>query len=111
MKKFVNMTPHAIVINDGRVYEPSGFVVRVDSSYSTVVDDVCSVEFGDIVVIDSTKSVVEFDFDTDATYIVSGLCVVPCRAKGVNAVAPATGHPQAVRNEKGQIVSVPCFTI
>ena len=40
-------------------------------------------------------------------YIVSAL--VLAASKRADLVAPATGHPEAVRNEKGQIVSVPGF--
>ena len=46
--RYINYTPHAIVLNDSRVFEPSGSVARVSASYSTVVDDVCKQVFGEV---------------------------------------------------------------
>lgn len=45
-----------------------------------------------------------------ATFIVSAIVLKAAKAAGrEDCIAPATGHPDVVRNEKGQIVSVPGF--
>lgn len=31
---FINLTPHAIVLNDGAVYQPSGTIARVSAQFS-----------------------------------------------------------------------------
>lgn len=97
---YVNLTPHAIVLNDGNSFPPSGDVARVTASY-TAFDErgVAKVTFGEV------SSLPE---PVDGTlYIVSAL--VAQAAKRDDVVSPATGHAEAVRNEKGHIVSVPGF--
>jgi hypothetical protein len=43
-------------------------------------------------------------------YIVSALVLTAAKAQGrTDVVAPATGHPECVRDEKGFIKSVPGF--
>ena len=34
MVKFVNCTPHAVVLNDGTTFEPSGVCPRISSGYT-----------------------------------------------------------------------------
>jgi hypothetical protein len=100
MTKFINCTPHAIVLNDGRVFDPSGSVARVSSSFTDFTDDVCTVKYGDLTgVPDSVDGV---------KYIVSAMVLAASDRKDL--VAPATGHSDTVRNDKGHIVSVPGFT-
>lgn len=100
MTKFINCTPHAIVLNDGRVFEPSGLVARVSSSTTDFIDDVCETVYGELTgvpeVVDGVK------------YIVSAMVLNASTRKDL--VAPATGHVDTVRNDKGHIVSVPGFT-
>lgn len=104
-KKFVNLTPHAIRLNDGRVFDPSGVVARVSASFSDFDNDgVAQQVFGDIQDIPAQQDGVFL--------IVSALVLSASKDKGLNRsdlVAPATGHPAAVRNDKGQIASVPGF--
>jgi hypothetical protein len=99
MTTYINCTPHSIVLNDGRVFEPSGNIPRVSSSYSAVVDDVCEQVFGQVENLPAAKD--------DVLYIVSGM-VLGASSRD-DLVAPATGHPDTCRNDKGHIVSVPCF--
>ena len=100
MKKFINCTPHAIVLNDGRVFEPSGSVARVSTSFTPFSnEDICMVMYGEL------EGVPERQKDT--LFIVSSM-VLAASDRG-DLVAPATGHPDCVRNDKGQIVSVPGF--
>lgn len=96
---FVNCTPHAIVLNDGRVFDPSGQVARVSSSHTTFTDDVCTVKYGELTGVPAPVE--------GTTYIVSAL--VLAASDRTDLVAPATGHPDTVRNDKGHIVSVPGF--
>jgi hypothetical protein len=97
---FINLTPHAIHLNDGRVIEPSGTVARVSSTHTPFDENgVCRVEFGE------TQNLPE---PVEGTiYIVSGM--VASATDRSDVVSPATGHPEAKRNEKGQIQSVPGF--
>ena len=97
--KYVNLTPHAINLNDGRSFAPSGTVARVSASFSDFDGDVCHQVFGDIQDLPDPKDGV--------VYIVSGLVFSATDRKDV--VAPATGHSDTVRNDKGHIVSVPGF--
>lgn len=103
MVEYINLTPHAIHLNDGRVFEPSGKVARVTSSYSEIVDDVCQQVFGEIFDLPEAKDNVK--------YIVSGMVLAALEGQRDDVVAPATGHPLTQRNDKGHIVSVPCFTL
>jgi len=97
---YVNLTPHAIVLNDGRTYPPSGEVARVAAGFSPLDDDVCTQTFGEV---SGLPAKVE-----GTRCIVSGLVLAACQDRD-DVVAPATGHPETVRNERGHIVSVPGF--
>ena len=98
-REFVNLTPHKIMLNDGTVFEPSGIVARVEAKFTDVVDGFCRQQFGKIENLPDPKA--------DTIYIVSAM--VFSATDRVDVVAPATGHPETVRNEKGHIVSVPCL--
>lgn len=94
---FINLTPHAITLNDGRVFESVG-VARVGNTFS---DFDSSVAYGDIEGLPAPQE--------DTLYIVSALVLSAAKAAGrTDCVAPATGHPACVR-DKGFIVSVPGF--
>ena len=97
---YINCTPHSIVLNDGRTFDPSGSVARVSSSFTNVVNDVCSVVYGEVEGLPAPKE--------GTMYIVSAM-VLSANSTRTDLVAPASGHPDTIRNEKGHIVSVPCF--
>ena len=99
MTKFVNCTPHAIKLNDGRVFDPSGSVARVSSSFTDFTDDICTVVYGDLTGVP--------DAAEDTLYIVSAMVLSASTRKDL--VAPATGHKDCIRDDKGFIVSVPGF--
>jgi len=99
--KYINMTPHAIHLNDGRVFEPSGTIARVGSSFTEFADDVCIQVFGEVTDLSAPED--------DVRYIVSGMVLSALKGQRVDAVAPATGHVDCRRNEKGHIISVPGF--
>ena len=98
--KYINLTPHAITLNNGTTFEPSGKVARVSTRFTAISDDLlCHVEYGEVENLPAPEE--------GTMYIVSAM--VKAATKRTDVVAPATGHPLCVRNEKGQIVSVPCF--
>ena len=99
MKNFVNLCPHQIVLNDGRVFPPSGNVARVSSSFSEFDSEgICSNVFGEVTGLPEPQE--------NTIYIVSML--VAGIAKRADVVSPATGHPDCIR-EAGQVKSVPGF--
>ena len=101
MQKFVNLTPHDIRLNDGTVYPPDGTVARVETVYGQPDrDGIVNVYFGQTIGLPAPAPGV--------FWIVSGMVAEAARQMGrKDCVCPATGHPDAKRNDKGQIVSVP----
>lgn len=102
MTTFKNYTPHNVALNDGTVYASQG-VARVSASFTDFDSSgICSQAFGDVTGLPSSVDGVK--------YIVSAIVLVAAKAAGrTDCVAPATGHPDTVRNDKGHIVSVPGF--
>lgn len=100
---FVNCNPHAIKLNDGRVFAPSGNIARVSQSISEFDEDgIATQSFG---AVEGLPAPTE-----NTMYIVSGMVIGRAQAEGrSDVVAPATGHKDCVRNEKGFIESVPGF--
>lgn len=101
MTTFVNLTPHAITLNDGTTFPPSGTVARVEQFYHPFNSDkVTESYFG---TIEGLPAII----DGETIFIVS---MIVAQTKGHPCVvAPATNHPQAIRDEKGHIISVPGF--
>jgi hypothetical protein len=107
-----NLTPHAITVA-GVTYPPSGIVARVEDSYTEIVDGLCSVVRGKVKFYKDGEEFHFTAYDAEQTVnIVSAMVFEQVKewTSGV-WVAPATGHPDVVRNEKGHIVSVPAFLI
>ena len=96
--QFRNFTPHTIVLNDGREF-PSQGVARVSASFSDIENGICSQIFGEVENLPEPQ---------EGTMIIVSAMVLGASTRS-DLVAPATGHPQTVRNDKGHIVSVPCF--
>ena len=96
---FVNLTPHAISLNDGTVFNPSGNVARVSATFTEFENGICHQKFGDVTGLPDPQE--------GTMFIVSALVLAATDRDDI--VAPATGHPQCVRNDKGQIMSVPGF--
>ena len=100
--QFVNCTPHPINLNSGEVFPPSGNVARVSAGFSDFdKDGVCRQTFGEVTGLPEKQEGV--------VYIVSGLVLAAIGGERSDVVAPATGHPQCIRNEAGHIASVPGF--
>lgn len=102
MPTYINLTPHNINFNDGRVFEKSGQVARVKEKYSDFIEDICTVEPEEVTGVPTESTEGTF-------YIVSAMILNALRNTRADLVAPATGHPGTVRNEQGHIVSVPGF--
>ena len=101
MTTFLNLTPHTITLNDGRVFESVG-VARVANTFSDFDScGVCSVRYGDIENLPAPQDGV--------LYVVSALVLAASKVAGrTDCVAHGTGHPGCVRKD-GFIVSVPGF--
>lgn len=112
--KFINLTPHAIVLQapDGsrRVFEPSGTVARV-SSKSVQLFEVDGIPF--VKQVFGEVQGLPTNVDEDTFLIVSGMVLSALGESTVRAlrvVAPATGPSDgAVRNAQGQIEAVTRF--
>lgn len=99
---YINCTPHAIILNDGTSFEPSGKIARVSVEFTDFDENhVCEQKYGDVIDLPEPKN--------DNVYIVSALVLSALNGVRRDVVAPATGHKSCVRNDKGQILSVPGF--
>jgi hypothetical protein len=106
----VNLTPHAICLNDGRIFPPSGVVARVTKGFvpGPMIEGVPS--WREVV-----TGMENLPTDKDNVYIVSAMVLEAISATHDadaywNVVAPSTGHPSTIRNEAGHIVSVAGFS-
>ena len=102
--KLVNLCPHNIILNDGRSFETTGTVARVETTHTSPEGpfNIMQVRYGRITNLPEPQE--------GTLYIVSLIVLQAAKQQGrTDCVAPATGHPDVVRNEKGQIVSVPGF--
>lgn len=107
MTSIVNLTPHAVTVGDV-TYPPSGDVARVsvdhiDTGHRLCGQPIYRTVYGDVVGVPPCAGDGVF-------YIVSKL-VVDASPDRFDLVAPASGHPDVVRNDKGHIVSVPGFVV
>ena len=96
---YINLTPHATRLNDGREFAPHGVIARVSSSYQKIDWETYIVEFGQIQNLPEPQN--------GLRYIVSAL-VEQATWNRPDVVSPATGHPECIRQD-GQIFSVPGF--
>lgn len=109
MKTFINLTPHAIVVeqSDGLVvFEPSGTVARILMREEEIgtVDNIAIVQN----VVSGIEGLPE---SKNATYyIVSAMVLDAAKHLGrQDVLAPNTN--KAKRNDKGHIISVPSFVV
>ena len=106
--KFVNLTPHDVVFNDGQVFPAKSHKPEDAARVSTTFTEpdargICHVEYGEIANLPAPQA--------DTYYIVSGMVLSAAKAAGrTDCVAPATGRKDTIRtaDNKG-IVSVRCF--
>ena len=101
--KFINLTPLTIALNSGKTFAPISTdtkeCARVSASFTQIDGYFCRQQFGEIEGLPAPSEGV--------FYIVSALVFAATDRQDV--IAPATGHPDCQRNEKGHILSVPCF--
>lgn len=106
----INLTPHAIVLNDGRSFPPSGTVARITKDFVPGSPrDGVSTWRAVIVGMENVPPAI----NDGNTYIVSSMVLEALSGFEpdfyTNVVAPSTGHPSTIRNEAGHIVSVAGF--
>jgi len=100
MKTFLNLTPHNVVLNDGTVYPKSGIVARVSQSFSPPDEDSIATQ--------SYGATTDLPEPQEGVMFIVSLVVLTAVEKHRNdCVAPGSGAPGVVRDEKGQILSVP----
>ena len=103
---FVNLTPHSIILNDGTEFPPSGTIARVTADLQEVgtINGVKLFRqtFGEVEGLPE-----QFPGIAGQIYIVSAMVLAASNRNDL--MAPATSHKDVVRNEAGQIVSVPGF--
>lgn len=108
MTAFINATPHAIVLNDGRVFPPSGVVARVSFTF----DRVAEID-GVAVYRNEPGEIVGLPDFTEGTYFIVSAMVLDAnnrsRNRRTDLLAPSTGLASTIRNEAGHIVSVEGF--
>lgn len=97
----VNCTPHAIVLNNGESFPVSGNVARVSSSFEATGNGFFKAAYGEVTGLPEAQK--------DTMYIVSSMVANATSRRDV--IVPATGHPECIRNDKGQLVSVPGFIV
>jgi hypothetical protein len=97
---YINLTPHKIVLNDGRSFLPHGTIARIEDTFTEFDGDFVSLERGNIVNLPNPS-------EKGTIFIVSGL--VKGATDRLDVVSPSTGHPTTIRNDKGHIVSVKGF--
>lgn len=102
MITFKNYTPHCITLNDGTKY-PSQGIARVCNDFTPFNNNnICNVTYGNITGLPKPIK--------NTYYIVSTIVLNAAKAQGrTDCVAPATGHPHCIRDDKGFIISVPGF--
>lgn len=99
--KFINLTPHTVCLNNSIQFPASGNIARVAAHFKESGDNLYTQTFSEI---ENLPEPIEGVY-----YIVSAIVFSATSRKDV--VAPATGHSECIRNEKGQIVSVPGFVV
>jgi len=100
---YINLTPHDINLNNGTIYKASGKIARVSSSFTDFDENqICEQKFG------AVQDLPSYNKAENIFYIVSALVLSAVKNRQ-DVIAPATGHPDCKRNDKGHILSVPGF--
>lgn len=99
--QIINCTPHAITLNNGESFPISGNVARVSSTFEATGKGFFKVAYGEVTGLPEAQK--------DTMYIVSSMVANATSRRDV--IVPATGHLDCIRNDKGQIVSVPGFIV
>ena len=137
MTTIINCTPHAINVKASYhkaalTFEPSGKVARVSVGFEKI--DPCPFGGGQCETCDyechsnsimapsemGGQAIPEYrqvfgevidlpEPQPGTVYIVSAMVLSALAGSRSDVVAPATGHPECIRNDKGHILSVPGF--
>ena len=99
--KYRNFTPHTVVLNDGTEYQSEGKARIADKYDETEVPGEFRVTYGEVQGLPAPQPNVKI--------IVSAMVLDADGGRRKDLVAPATGHPDTIRDERGFIVSVPGF--
>lgn len=117
----INKTPHLIKVTGGPTLEPALPPARVKAEFRPAEAQPGALPVslgGDVLRLDGvTVYAQEFGEILDlpepaagTIYVVSAIVLAAAKKAGrQDCVAPATGHPDVVRDEQGRIVSVPGF--
>lgn len=101
---YVNLTPHIVRLNDGRVFLPTGKVARVNIGYH--VPAWKHQHNVPVFVTDDGADIIDLPDPVEGTCYIVSLVVLQFSHRA-DILAPATGHPKVIRDENGQIYSVP----
>ena len=112
---FINLTPHSIAVRDVNnaitVFPASGTIARVGTSWEQGTDVGAFASF--TVTYTTIEGLPSIAGDGDEMYIVSAMVLEAAKAVShpllKSLIAPATGHANVSRNDKGHILSVPGF--
>lgn len=97
--KFINKTPHDINLNNGQIFKSEG-IARVTDSFSDFDENGIAIQsFNQVEGLPEQED--------NVCFIVSS--IVLNASNRTDIVAPATNHKDAIRNDKGHIISVPGF--
>lgn len=120
--KFINLTPHAIVVrhedNSETTFAPSGTVARVESN-ETEQNPIAGIpifsqSFGQVYFTNKTEQEPNiYTYQADTVYIVSAIVLAAIKTRWTdtrNIVAPNTSSG-AIRNQMGLIVAVTSFVV
>ena len=105
----INVTRHNVVLRridgSGEVLLPSGDIARVCQLIGSFdARDIAAWSFEAVTGLPNPE--------TGIIYVASAMVKEAAKAQGrIDVVSPATNHKDAVRDEKGQIVSVPGFIL
>lgn len=109
MTNLINLTPHAIVLNNGMRFEPSGNIARVTTTEKQVAESngikLFVTEYGDVENLPNPVDGIAF--------IVSAMVFNAVKEKYANmrkdVISPLTSGKDVKRDDKGHIVSVEGF--
>lgn len=99
--QYINLTSDEVVLNDGRVFPPSGELAKINLIFTDVVDDICIQQYSEVINLPEQQG--------GQRLIVSPTVLAALHGSREDVVSPAIHHPKVIKNELGQILSVPCF--
>ena len=106
--ELINLTKHDVVLNSGEVFPKSGMVARVDGGLESAG------HIGGWQMYRRKSQAISGLPAEDETqiYIVSAIVLHAANARGRrDCIAPASFHPDVVRDKNRKVVSVPGFII